>query len=309
MEAKSHSSAIARTLAGCGLLVALLVSSRAHATPPCAVLGSKCPQPMNDETSRGLALGTGARASALSTSALAYNPAALALGRLYHIEGLVDYIPQAHAVALGGAVVDSSTSKIGAGIGLRGFLSGSEGLGGIDGRLGLAVPFSDAVSLGLSGRYINLTNTTVVPGKSVTTKVVHGFTMDASFRVQPVQMLQFSLATLNFVDLGSAYAPLYLVPSVAFALGQLVSVGADVLIDTTSYKKLTYTAGGGIELLAANTIPLRIGYAADLERSIQSLSAGIGYTDKTVGFDLSLQQQVSGGDATRVIGALRYYVH
>ena len=101
-------------------------------------------------TARGLALGTGLRASAISTSALAYSPAALALGNLYHIEANIDYISALNTVALGAAAVDSSTSKLGAGISLRGFLSGDDGYNtdagydydGIDGRVGLALALS-----------------------------------------------------------------------------------------------------------------------------------------------------------------------
>src|SRR5262249_32977134 len=122
MSSSSSCKHVARqhVAALCALALLLLTAAGAHASPPpCPALGEKCPVPMNDETARGLALGTGSRASALSTSALAYNPAALALGRLYHVEGSVDYIPQVHAVALGGAVVDSVTSKLGAGVGLR----------------------------------------------------------------------------------------------------------------------------------------------------------------------------------------------
>src|ERR1700746_268807 len=66
------------------MFVTASVSSVVHAAP-CA-LGKPCPRAMNAETARGLALGTGSRASALSTSALAYNPAALVLGHIYHVE-------------------------------------------------------------------------------------------------------------------------------------------------------------------------------------------------------------------------------
>ncbi|MET0385217.1 MAG: hypothetical protein ABW321_04625, partial [Polyangiales bacterium] len=85
----------------------------------------------------------------MSSSALAYNPAALVVGRLYHVEGSVDYMPDLHTVALGGAVVDSSTGRMSAGLALRGFVGGEGSLGGIDGRIALAFPLSDAISLGV----------------------------------------------------------------------------------------------------------------------------------------------------------------
>src|SRR6476620_4800205 len=100
-----------------GLFAALLCASsvfvsRAHAAPPLAVPDCRmlpnaaCPRAMAAETPRGIALGTGMRAAALSASALAYSPAALAFGHLYHIEGNVDYLGGYDTVALGGAVTD-----------------------------------------------------------------------------------------------------------------------------------------------------------------------------------------------------------
>jgi len=56
-----------------------------------------------------------------------YSPGAVAVGNLYHIEGMIDYLGNFNTVALGGAVVDSSTSKLGAGLAIRGFLSGEGG--------------------------------------------------------------------------------------------------------------------------------------------------------------------------------------
>ncbi len=295
----------------CAALLGLIsLVNSAHATPPCAALGSKCPRALSAESARGLALGTGARASAISTSALDYNPAALVVGHLYHIEGSVDYMPEFHSVALGGQVVDSSTAKIGAGVGLRGFLSGNTGLGGIDGRLALAFPFSDAISLGVGGRYISVNQDVQLPNGNVKpNKLAQGFTMDASFRVQPSQMLMLSISSLNFINIDSAYVPILVDTSASVLLGQYAGIGVDFISDMTSFKKPAYTVGGGGELLVASSVPLRAGYAVDIERKLQMLTGGIGYTDRYVGFDISVQQQVKGGSETRILAAFRYYVH
>jgi hypothetical protein len=76
----------------------------------------------------------------------------------------------------------------------------------------------------------------------------------------------------------------------------------------SSFEKPALTVGGGLEVLAANTVPLRGGYIGDLKRDRHSISLGVGYTDRSVGIDVSLQQTVKGGDETRVIGGIRYYV-
>ncbi|MGD8861391.1 MAG: hypothetical protein PVI30_15385 [Myxococcales bacterium] len=289
----------------------LCVASTASAQQPCERLSDRrqCPQAAAFETARGLGLGTGARASAISTSALAYSPGALSLGNLYHLEGTIDYLAEFNTVALGGAAVDSSTSKVGAGIALRGFLSGDDGWGGLDGRLGLAFPFSDAFSVGLLGRYVDITAEGVnANGDPVNVDLAQGLTMDAGIRIIPTDGLQLDLAAQNFIDLDSAYAPTVLSGSLAFAMADSFSLGADLLADMTSFDTPALTLGGGLEFLAGAQLPLRGGYIFDVEREIHTVSAGLGYTDAQVGLDLAFQQQVAGGEGTRIMAAMRYYV-
>ncbi|MCX7809048.1 MAG: hypothetical protein N2515_10600, partial [Deltaproteobacteria bacterium] len=109
------------------------------------------------ETPRSLALGLGARASALSTAALANNPANLALARLYHLEGALGYVPQHRQFSFGAAVVDSFSSWLAMGIQYRYLLGNGEyGHSGMDGRIGLAIALSEAFSMGVVGRYHSL---------------------------------------------------------------------------------------------------------------------------------------------------------
>jgi hypothetical protein len=290
-------------------LCAIILSNRASAQEaPCRTTPRTCPVPLHSDTARGIALGTGVRASAVSTSALAYNPAALVLGRLYHIEGVVDYSSAWSGAALGAAVVDSSTSRIAAGIAFRGFLSGDVGVGGIDGRAGLAFPFSDQVSIGLGGRYLSLEYDNVTSaGRKTETGLVQGFTMDASVRVAPVPAFSIAALAVNFIDLDSPYAPVMVGGSLAYTAASIVTFGLDTLVDISTFKTAGVNIGGGVEFLIANIAPVRLGYAFDTKRELHILSGGAGYTDRSVGFDLSIQQQVSGENDTRIMGALRYY--
>lgn len=270
---------------------------------------SVCPEPVSVESARGLGLGTGMRATSVSTSALAYSPGALSLGNLYHIEGNIDYIGVGDAVALGGGVVDSSTSKLGAGIGLRGFLSGDGGYDGLDGRLGLGLSLSDAFAIGLAGRYISLSSEQTVGDDTESHTLAQGFTLDASLRVIPTEGLQIDVAALNFVDLAEAEVPVTIATSMAFAIADAFSLGGDLLVDLSTFDKAAITVGGGLEFLAGNAIPLRGGYRGDLARKTHALTVGVGYVDSQVGFDIGLRQNVAGDKETRVMAAMRYYVH
>jgi opacity protein-like surface antigen len=296
-----------------GLCVLVRVTT-VRAEAPCAELAKvsteHCPRGLNLESARGLALGTGARASALSTSALAYNPAALAVGRLYHVEGVVDYMPDMKTVALGGSVVDSSTSRLAAGISFRGFLSGTGGVGGVDGRVGLAFPISDAVSLGVSGRYLSARRDgDAVAALPASVKEAKGFTMDASLRINPVPMFMLYGGAYNFINLDSVYAPIMFGGGLAVGLGDIGSMGADVLVDTTSYNSAAVTVGGGLEFFVAQVVPIRAGYSYDVQRSQNTLTLGLGYTDRAVGLDVSLRQDLGGAGDTRIMGAIRFFVH
>lgn len=289
-------------------LCGLTFSSRASAQEPCRTIARTCPVPLHSDTARGIALGTGVRASAVSTSALAYNPASLVLGKLYHIEGVVDYSSAWSGAALGAAVVDSSTSRVAAGIAFRGFLSGDVGVGGIDGRLGLAFPFSEQVSIGLGGRYLDLDYDNVTDaGRATQTGLVQGFTMDASVRIAPVPALSIAALAVNFIDLDSSYAPVLLGGSIAYTAASIATFGLDTLVDISTFNTAGVNIGGGVEFLIANVAPVRVGYAFDTKRELHTLSGGAGYTDRSVGFDISIQQQLSGEKDTRVIGAFRYY--
>ncbi|HET6338542.1 MAG TPA: hypothetical protein VFG30_35225 [Polyangiales bacterium] len=293
----------------CAAAIATRVN-RAYADDPLCPVARTCGVPLHSDTARGIALGTGVRASSMSTSALAYNPAALVLGKLYHLEGVVDYSSSYSGAALGAAVVDSATSRIGAGIAFRGFLSGDVGVAGIDGRAGLAFPFSEQVSIGLGGRYLSLdADNVTAAGRSTETRLVKGFTMDASLRIAPIPALAIEAMAVNFIDLDSPYAPVYLGGSVAYTAASIATFGLDTLVDISTFDTAGVLIGGGVEFLIAQVAPIRLGYSFDTKRELHTLSGGAGYTDRAVGFDISIQQQLSNDKDTRVMGSVRYYVH
>ncbi|HEY3393915.1 MAG TPA: hypothetical protein VGK58_14480, partial [Lacipirellulaceae bacterium] len=125
----------------------------------------------------------------------------------------------------------------------------------------------------------------------------------------PVNGFQIDFAALNFIDLDSAYVPLMLNAGFAFAAASVVSIGVDLLTDMSTFDSPEFSLGGGIEYLGIQTVPLRAGYAVDFARRIHILTAGIGYSDQVFGVDVGLRQQVHPGYDTRIMGAIRYYVH
>jgi opacity protein-like surface antigen len=232
------------------------------------------------------------------------------VGRLYHVEGLVDYMADMKTVALGGSIVDSSTSRMAAGFSFRGFLSGKDGVGGFDGRVGLGFPLSDAISVGVSGRYINARREgDAVAALPESLRSVKGFSLDATLRVVPIPMLMLYGGGYNLIGLDSVYAPLTFGGGVGVTLGNIAVLGADVLVDMKSYDSAAVTFGGGLEVFVAQVVPIRAGYSYDNKRSQHTLTLGLGYTDSSLGLDVSLRQDLGGEGDTRVLGAFRFFVH
>jgi hypothetical protein len=65
---------------------------------------------------------------------------------------------------------------------------------------------------------------------------------------------------------------------------------------------------GGAELLLADHFPLRVGYRYDEGSKLQWLSAGAGYTDRTMGLELGVRRTVSGVGATAIVVSIVYHI-
>jgi opacity protein-like surface antigen len=293
--------------------LAFFGTQKVNAEAPCAGDGGKCPLAASQETPRGLALGTGVRASAISTSALAYNTSGLPLGKLYHLEGVFDLQPSNDVIGIGAAVVDSATSALAAGVSIRGLIeNGREGENGVDAYLGLGLPLIDVLSVGIGGRYINLWTPHGFRGRerydADNYKLTKGFTFDTALRIDPIDILHIAALAYNVVDRHSAYVPILLGGSVAVNIGRSITIGADCLADLTTFRKAALLVGGGAEYMGGPNVPLRLGYSFDAGRKKHAISGGIGYTSQSFGLDFSLQQQVAGGKDTRITASVRIYV-
>jgi hypothetical protein len=198
------------------------------------------------------------------------------------------------------------TSSLAAGLSLRGIF-GDGDYDGFDGRLALGLPLGDYLAIGVAGRYLSVESTQIVEGEETDVEVAQGFSMDAAFRVTPVEYLHLAALAYNIIDYESAVAPILLGGGASFQVDSLI-VGGDFLADMTSFDHTTYRAGGGLELLVAGAVPLRAGYAYDTGRESHTVSAGLGYVVAEAGFDITMRRQVAGGDETELFAAVRYFV-
>ena len=262
------------------------------------------------DTARGLAMGAGARASAMSTSALAYNPANLTLGRVYHIEASTGYEPQLGRMTFQSALVDSYSGPVAAALSFRGLVNvGGTGYSGTEGRAALAVALGEYLSIGVAGRYVSLS-----PAGSNTTPIAEQLNIDAALRVTPVSGLHIVALANNLIDasctnVGYCALPRTFGGAVSYTFDGVFTVGGEILFDTTTpTSSLGAFGGGGVEWLAGGSVPLRAGYVYDHVRRVHTVTAGLGYVDPKFGVDLGLRQDAVGASSTTLMLSARYYV-
>ncbi len=288
-------------------------SAQSASTQPAVEVGSRSPLLADTyETARGMALGLGARASATSTSGLAYNAAGLSIGRLYHIESVAQYEPQGSRFSVGGALIDSHSGPVNMGTSFRYVHgNGDTGHGGYDGRIALAVPFGDHFAIGVTGRYISFWREGADENAD---PYAEHITFDASIRVSPVEGLHFAALGYNLIDVGSSLAPMQVGGSVSYTIDGALTLAFDGLADlgTFDYEDGTIRPeglfGGGVEYFTGE-VPIRAGYMYDTGRDLHYVTAGAGWMNEQLGIDIAWRQQVTGPLDTWLLASFRYFVH
>lgn len=280
------------------------------------------------ETPRSLALGSGARATATGTTALAANVANMPLLKQYQIESINGYRLETKQWSAGGAIMDSVTSSLAAGFAARGILnSDDQAYKGFDLRLGLALPIGQVLAIGVAGRYMRFrpegevtptiavlddngepipdAEPTIDPGLNPR---VDGFTIDAAVRLTLFKALHIAGLGYNLVNRHSPLVPQQLGGAASLQLGGSFNVGGDLLVDLSTFDKTSILTGGGIEYFAGGSFPLRAGYRFDSGRERHSIGAGVGYGGQSFGVEFGLRQDVAGASETRLLLSARYNV-
>jgi hypothetical protein len=261
------------------------------------------------ETARGIGMGTGGRAGASGTSAVAYNAANLSLACVYHVETAFGYVPGDNAYSTGGAVIDSVTSSLALGFSFRGVIGGGDrDYSGWDGRLSAAYSITGMISLGLGARFMKLRPGDRTDDGQPIGPRARGFTIDASLRITPIEGVHIAALAYNLVDRHSALVPMMVGGGLSLTMVEGLDISGDCLVDLTTFTSAEVVVGGGPEYLAGEQVPLRIGYRRDQGRDIHSITASIGSLDAKFGIDLAMRQDFGGQTASQLLLALRYHV-
>lgn len=302
-------------LASAGLLwmagASAASAQRAVTDPAHEVEASSPLLPDTMETARGMAMGLGARASATSTSGLAYNPAGLSIGRLYHIESAVGYEPQESRFNVGASLIDSYSGPVNAGVNFR-YVHGNgySGHGGYDGRVALGLPLGEHFAIGLTGRYMSFWR----EGQEEADPFAEHVTFDAAIRVTPIEGLHIAALGYNLIDVGSPLAPLQAGGSISYTIDGAFTLAFDGLADFTTFQnedgsmRPEAMLGGAAEYFTGE-VPIRAGYIYDSGRGLHYVTAGVGWMNREMGIDIAWRQQVTGPTlSTWLVGSYRYFI-
>lgn len=253
-----------------------------------------------------------------STTAIFVNPANLPLYRVYHLEGLAAFGPEARRQSYGGAVVDSSTSRLAGGFGGTWSQMDPDGIRRkwTDLRLALAYPLGDRFHLGLTGRYLRVNQgTTRGPfGASLasdgthTEPIVNELTFDAGVAIAITDQLRLAVSGRNLTAPGTGLMPL----GVAGGLGwsnQTVTVEGNSLVDFTTFGAARMRLMTGGEVLLADRFPVRAGWRYDAGTKTHALGLGAGYVDRRFSIEIGARRDVvADNPSTMIAVGLRLFV-
>jgi opacity protein-like surface antigen len=267
---------------------------------------------------RSVAMGNAAQVFGGSTTAIFVNPANLPLYRVYHLEGLAALGPEARRQSYGGAIADSSTSRLAGGFGGTWSQMDPDGIKRqfTDLRLTLAYPLGDRLSLGATGRFLRVGQQTAAGplGGSLASDgtkddpLFSGFTFDAGAAVQISDNIRLALSGRNLTAPGTSLAPLVLAGGIGWS-NQIVTVEADSLVDFTTFGSARGRAMVGAEFLAADRFPLRAGYRYDDGMKTHAISLGVGYVERKFSVELGGRRDVvADRPATLISLGIRFFL-
>jgi hypothetical protein len=253
-----------------------------------------------------------------STTAVFVNPANLPLYRVYHLEGLAALSPEARRQSYGGAIADSSTSRLAGGFGGTWSQMDPDGIKRqfADLRLAVAYPLGDRLSLGVTGRYLRVAQKVAGGplGASLASDgtredpILSEFTFDAGAALQITENIRAALSGRNLTAPGTALAPLAVAGGIGWS-NQVFTVEADSLIDFTTFGSARARAMLGAELLVADRFPLRAGYRYDAGMKVHAASLGLGYVERKFSVELGGRRDVvADHPATLISLGLRFFI-
>jgi len=280
------------------------------------------------DTARSGGMGGALRALGGGVSSLFLNPANMGIQRVYHIEAIGQWTPEAARQMYGGAIVDS-TRRLSGGLSVIGGFQDPDGIdrSSIDVRLNLAFALSDAFHLGIGGRYLSLDQEGLGPlGNSRASgglydpedlpdgreSLVNAVTFDAGMTIRATDELHIGFSGTNLTYPNNGLLPTTVGGGIGYGTREF-SIEVDGIADLNSWVEVSPRVMAGGEYLIANSFPIRLGYRFDLLagsglKSSHQVSGGLGYVDPRFSVEASVRRTVAGPSATMIIAGVAFHL-
>ncbi len=267
---------------------------------------------------RAVAMAGAQQAWGGSTTAVFLNPANLPLYRVYHLEALATFGPEARRQSYGGAITDSSTSRLAGGFGGTWSQMDPDGIRRTwtDLRLSLAYPLGDRLSVGMTGRYLRTEQRTgagplgasLASGGTPDDPLFSQFTFDAGAAVAITDQIRLGVSGRNLTAPGTSLMPLGTAGGIGYSNGTF-TVEVDQLVDFTTFGSARGRTMVGGEVLLADRFPVRAGYRYDAGTKTHGIGLGAGYVDKKFSIELGGRRDVvADHPATLLSVGLRFFI-
>jgi hypothetical protein len=244
---------------------------------------------------RALGLGEAQRALVNSNDALYLNPAGLALGKLYSIEGAVMASLDGNDRRYNGSVTDSQAGPVAGGLGYTFFDEHFDHDNGVDHTrrihrldIGVATRIADKAAIGLTGRYFDFEEK--LGPDPVSAGSFNAFTLDAAFQWRTDLGLALGLAGYNLTNSDHPEMPLTVGGGLGFGT-DFLSIEADALYNPRIGKE---RVSGAASVVLANVFALRAGGSYDLANQTACFNAGVGYAADQFGADVGYRMRIKG---------------
>jgi len=298
------------SIAFAGAIAGSLATSNAHADPSSTSIEQGYEQG-EIQHPRALAMAGAQQVWGGSTTAVFVNPANLPLYRVYHLEGIAAFSPEARRQSYGGAVVDSSTSRLAGGFGGTWSQMDPDGIRRTwtDLRLTLAYPLGERVSLGVTGRYLRVNQGTqrgpfggtLASDGTRDEPIVSEFTFDAGAAVAITEQLRLAVSGRNLTAPGHGLMPVVVGGGLGWS-NQTVTVEANSLVDFTTFGSARMRLMAGGEFLIADRFPVRAGYRFDAGMKTHALGLGAGYVDRRFSVEVGGRRDIVADHPATMIG-------
>ncbi len=262
-------------------LIVISTAAAAQTTTP-----SKPPNLQDVMAARNFGMGGAYRSLGYGAEAITGNPAALSIYKRYTLELSGAYDVQ-HQWGYGGiSISDSVTNELAAGVAYQMVTLGE----GDARRLAYlttaasAYPLSQNFHVGVAIRH------QVITGEDNTNSI----TMSAGLIFRPWDELCFSVSGHNLIGVWSGDVPRYFAFGISSLIGGQFTPTVELRADFNDPKQTKVAFSGGIEWLAGDTFPIRLGYSYDQMTNTQHVGFGLGYFSEGSGIDLAYRHEING---------------